>query len=287
MTALRCSEASLDVGESLTGTAVEGVHTWLLLEVNDPWAPKAIESSVLAGVARSRIESWLRDHAGTRLQLVRRPGRASRRPRFMVVDTRARRIADIELEDHASLAEVDLGTTLSDASPMVASMSLVCVHGRRDRCCAEHGSAVFRALSRNGVDVWQTSHLGGHRFAACALWLPDGLMYGRLRKDHVDAFVEAHETKSLGDLDHFRGRCVYDRPTQAAETFLRERIGDHAIDSLVWRSTESESESVWRVRFEVGTEAHAVRVERQALPALRPASCGGEPEVVARFVEVA
>lgn len=287
MNAPRCSEASLQVGESLAGTAVDGVHTWILLEVNDLWAPKAIESTVLEGVPRAQLESWARDNPGTRLQLIRRPGRPSRHPSLRVVDTRTRALARVELDAYASLADVDFGALLGDGSPMSTSMSLVCVHGRRDRCCAEHGSAVFRALSRSGVDVWQTSHLGGHRFAACALWLPDGLMYGRLRGEQTNAFVEAHEAKALGELGRFRGRCAYDRPTQAAEIFIRRRTGDLSIDSLTWHSTQIESDSVWRVRFDRGAEAHTVRVERQpGRGALRPASCGGEPEPVVGFVEL-
>ena len=118
-----------------------------------------------------------------------------------------------------------------------APMCLVCVHGRRDRCCALHGSAVFRAVQAHGVDVWQTSHLGGHRFAACALWLPDGLMYGRLRAEDAGAFVAARQAGEIGELSSFRGRCGYDRPTQAAEIFLRKRLGEQAAGAVEWLTT--------------------------------------------------
>lgn len=282
---IRCSEASLAVGEPLAGTAVDSVRTWFLLELNHVWARKAIETEAIGGAVRRQLEAWLGAVDGSRLQLIRRPGRPSRRPTFTVVDAVSKRLSRVELDDPQDLAALDIQSLLADGSPMTQSMALVCVHGRRDRCCAEHGSAVFRAMARRDVDVWQTSHLGGHRFAACALWLPDGLMFGRLRAEHVDAFVDAHRARALGELDLFRGRCAYDRPTQAAEIFLRRRERDLAIDSLAWRSTDLAGDSSWRVRFAAGENEHEIDVVREASDAVRPASCGGEPEPVSWFIE--
>jgi hypothetical protein len=157
----------------------------------------------------------------------------------------------LELDRYEDLLDVEL-----DALPTTTAtpMCLVCVHGRRDRCCALHGGAVFRAIQARGVDVWQTSHLGGHRFAACALWLPEGLMYGRLRAEHAEGFVRARRAGQIGQLDLFRGRAAYDPPTQAAEIFA---AGDEVV-----------------------------RVRLEASGVVRPASCGGEPEPMTHFVEV-
>ncbi|MBW2212933.1 MAG: hypothetical protein JRF48_00615 [Deltaproteobacteria bacterium] len=184
-----CSIASQEAGESLAGTAVESVDRWLLLEVTAPWAPKALQSEVLPQSVRAQLTQWLQTPR-SRLQFIRRPGRPGKRSLFMVVSTASdrRQASQVELDRYEDLLDVDI-----DALPTkpAAPTCLVCVHGRRDRCCGLHGSSVFRAIQSHGVDVWQTSHLGGHRFAACALWLPDGLMYGRLRTEHVEDFVTA------------------------------------------------------------------------------------------------
>jgi hypothetical protein len=284
MSVSECSVASQDAGESLAGTAVESVDRWLLLEVTDPWAPKALQTEALPDPVRARLADWL-ETPRSRLQLIRRPGPPGKRPRFMVVSAASsrRQVSKLDLDRYEDLLDVDL-----DALPAETAtpMCLVCVHGRRDRCCALHGSAVFRAIQARGVDVWQTSHLGGHRFAACALWLPEGLMYGRLRAEHAEDFVAARRAGEIGQLNLFRGRCSYDRPTQAADIFLRRRLGEQAADAIQWQATVPESESTWAARFRLESGAEAVRVRLEDTGVERPASCGGEPELMTRFVEL-
>jgi len=279
-----CSVASQEAGESLTGTAVESVDRWLLLEVTDPWAPKALQTEALPELVRSRLAEWLR-RPRSRLQLIRRPGRPGKGSRFMVVSsaTDRQQASTVELDRYEDLLDIDL-----DALPTETAepMCLVCVHGRRDRCCALHGSALFRAIQARGVDVWQTSHLGGHRFAACALWLPDGLMYGRLRAEHAEGFVRARRAGEIGQLDLFRGRSAYDRPTQAAEIFLRRRLDEQATEAIQWHATVRDSESAWEARFRTAAGDEVVRVRLEDSGVVRPASCGGEPEPMTRFVEV-
>ena len=191
--------------------------------------------------------------------------------------------SNLELDRYEDLLDVDL-----DALPTepAAPMCLVCVHGRRDRCCGLHGSSVFRALQALGVDVWQTSHLGGHRFAACALWLPDGLMYGRLRAEHTEDFVTARRAGEIGELDFFRGRCAYDRPTQAAEIFLRKRTGEQRAKALEWLATKPESESTWESRFQTPTGTRTIRVGLENTDTTRPPSCGDDPEAITNFTDI-
>jgi hypothetical protein len=189
----------------------------------------------------------------------------------------------LELDRYEDLLDVDLDRLPTETPE---PMCLVCVHGRRDRCCALHGSAVFRAIQAHGVDVWQTSHLGGHRFAACALWLPDGLMYGRLRAEHAEDFVAARRAGAIGELDRFRGRCAHDRATQAAEIFLRRRLGEQAAEAIHWQGTVAEPESTWEARFRTAAGDEVVRLRVEDTGVVRPASCGEEPEPMMRFVEV-
>jgi hypothetical protein len=279
-----CSVASFEAGESLAGTAVESVDRWLLLEVTDPWAPKALQTEAFPEPVRARLAKWL-ETPRSRLQLIRRPGRSGKRPLFMVVSSARDRqeSSQLELDRYEDLLDVDL-SLLPAESP--APICLVCAHGRRDRCCGQHGSAVFRAVQARGVETWQTSHLGGHRFAACALWLPDGLMYGRLRPEHAEGLLAARLAGELGELDSFRGRCGYDRPTQAAEILLRRRLGEQKASAIEWLGTTPASESTWEVRFRSASGDEVVRVRLEETGVARPASCGGEPEPVTRFVEL-
>lgn len=62
---------------------------------------------------------------------------------------------------------------------------LVCTHGANDACCGKFGYPVYdrlRWLARDSENlrVWRTSHIGGHRFAATLMDLPDGRCWGHL-----------------------------------------------------------------------------------------------------------
>lgn len=279
-----CSVASLEAAEPLAGTATDSVDRWILLEVTDPWASEALDTEALPAPVRVRLGEWLREPR-SRFQLIRRPGRVGKRRRLMVICCAGgqNEAADLELERYEDLLDVDPATLRMQAAPPIW---VVCVHGRRDRCCALHGAAVFRAIQAEGVDVWQSSHLGGHRFAACVLSLPDGFMYGRVRSEHAPRLVAARDAGEIGELDLLRGRCSYDKPTQAAEVLLRQRFGIAGLDALQWLGTSSEEGSSWRVRFGVRDGEHAIHVKREQTGAMRPASCGAEPEPVTQFVEL-
>ena len=104
-----CSLASLEASESLAGTAVESVDRWLLLEVTDTWAPKALQTEALPTVVRERLAQWL-EVPRSRLQLIRRPGRSGKRPLFMVASKEQTRQA--ELDRYEDLLELELDAML-------------------------------------------------------------------------------------------------------------------------------------------------------------------------------
>lgn len=280
--ALECSVASLEAAEPLAGTATDSVDRWILLEVTDPWAPEALDTEALSAV-RSVLESWS-EAPRSRLQLIRRPGRTGKRRKLMVVSCKGDQseVVTLELDRYEDLRDVDL-----DAMPgrPAQPVWLVCVHGRRDRCCASHGGAVFRSMHTCGADVWQTSHLGGHRFAACVLSLPDDFMYGRVRPEHARDLAEAHADGRLGDLDLLRGRCAYDKPTQASEIILRKRLGLLELNGIRWLGTSLQGETTWEARFLADGVERSIRVKREQTGAMRPSSCGAEPEPVVQLVE--
>jgi hypothetical protein len=278
-----CSLASLEAGEPLLGTAADSVDRWILLEVSDPWAPEALETEALSAPVRSRLEQWLQAPR-SRLQLVRRPGRAGKRRKLMVVSSQVDRYetATLELERYEDLLDVDPAALDAQAAQ---PLWLVCVHGRRDRCCASHGGAVFRAMQACGAEVWQTSHLGGHRFAACVLSLPEGFMYGRVRPEHAPGFMEAYGARELGELSLLRGRCAFDKPTQAAEVILRKRLHLVSLAGVDWLGTSPAGEATWEIRFRVHGAEQSVQVRREQTDVMRPASCGAEPEPVTQFLE--
>ena len=109
---------------------------------------------------------------------------------------------------------------------------LVCTNGARDPCCAIRGPAVAAALERALPGrVWECSHLGGHRFAANVLVVPDGLCFGRLDARSAPALAAELEAGRL-PLEHFRGRTSLAPIEQAAEILVRRELGLAGLDDV-------------------------------------------------------
>jgi hypothetical protein len=68
---------------------------------------------------------------------------------------------------------------------------LVCTHGANDACCGKFGYPVYERLRGIAGDsrdlrVWRTSHIGGHRFAATLMDLPEGRCWGHLDAESAE-----------------------------------------------------------------------------------------------------
>jgi hypothetical protein len=249
-----CTVASLAAAEELVGSATQ-TERWLLLETRERWRRDVAEH----------------DPPGFegRVLLIRGAGSTAEQPTIYVAngaETGGMLTRLHSLDDLATGKRVD--------HPLV----LVCTHGRRDPCCARHGTGVYRALrSRLGpARAWQSSHQGGHRFAANVLVLPWGVQLGRVTVPDVDRVVELVETGRL-PLDLYRGRTFYAPATQAAEVALRRRLGaDRLADLGLVRETSGTV-----VFAHLGGEVSARVVEREG--PLLPMSCGAEPKPTVRF----
>jgi hypothetical protein len=267
----RCAELSAAAGESLVATAVTA-RSWLLVEVPGAWPRDVSDEGALPAAAQEAARAWLEETPGSRLHLLRRPGRGAERGTLAFVarsEEERQELRRFELERVDELADVDLGA----GSPHEGALVLVCGHGSRDRCCAVRGAAVYASLAgRLGVDeLWVSSHQGGHRFAANVLVLPAGLQFGRVEPDAAPYLV-ARALAGRIELDRYRGRTFYEAEVQAGEHAVRTAAGLDGAGDL--RLAQGE-DGIVRFRAWDGGE-WTVAVEQVEGP-LVPASCGVEP----------
>jgi hypothetical protein len=94
---------------------------------------------------------------------------------------------------------------------------LVCAHARRDRCCGRFGTPLARSLGeRYPAQVWETTHLGGHKHAANLALLPHGLYYGPVDLPAAVGAIEAYQAGTIV-AHRYRGRAGHDEAWQQAE----------------------------------------------------------------------
>lgn len=259
-----CSELSLVVGESLQGTTTQGA-SWLLVEVRGAWGRDAVRDSGLTPAVRDDLADW-----PGKVVLIRRP---DRRTGSAVIRTEVWEgggmASRVDLACHEHLAHADLPS----GDPIVGPLFLVCVHGRTDACCARLGAPLYEALGRHvrPDQLWQASHLGGHRFAPNVVVLPHGIQLGRISSDRVDEVVAA-VTEGRIPLDLYRGRTLYAPRVQAAEIAARVATGCDRVDALTLAADDGELVTSAAPSGDVSVLVG----QRQGDAA--PASCGGNPE---------
>ena len=266
-----CSALARDLAEPLAGSAPT-TAAWLALEQPGAWGRRAPGDSHLPPDVARALQTRTAD-LPIRVVLIRRPGRhpdlGPTGPRTLLVARPGRQpqLRRISLPDPWALLDLDLAALVEPGPlpgpPDAATVVLVCTNGRRDLCCARNGREAADQLNGDGrFEVWESTHLGGHRFSPTVLLLPGGWLFGG------PAAVEM-ATSSC------RGRTDLTAEAQAAELAVLRHRGI---------STPRPLTTVARPDGRYDVDGVAVTVHRAAGGAERPESCGGPPRPVAHPV---
>ena len=285
-----CSSISAAGGEPLPGTASR-YRRWLLLEQAGPWGHEALlESGLPTEVGRALRD--IGERLGMRVLLIKRRERPAGPRRCYVGYTgaRERRLRSIDLDAPADVLSLDLeglaerrfegaGTEVDEP------LYLVCTHGKHDQCCARNGAPLFRAIEQMPT-AWESTHIGGDRFAGNLVCLPHGLYFGRVPPAEALRIVQAYEGRRIL-LEHYRGRSAFSPPVQAAEHEVRARLGLDGVDDLVLTSHRRLSGRRHAVEF-AGPDGTRLLVDVRVfdLPP-RPLTCKANRDGAPRGFELA
>lgn len=275
-----CSQMSRSLCEPLRGSAPR-VDLWLLLEYGRPWAAKILKENELSPEVNAWLLEQLRRHPSARLQFIKQGRRRQAPYRLYLIAAHPDqpRVYSFSLEEYDQMLRLDLAAILAGAPEMDRFLTddplfLVCTNSRRDPCCAKHGFPIYRHMEASAPgSVWQTTHLGGDRFAANILCFPHGLYFGRVDVTAAERILKEYPG---GDLpwEHLRGRSCYDPIVQAAECVLRERLCGLTIDALELAAYEPE-EGGAQITFRNRRDGamHTLRLRTEQLPSLRYKNC--------------
>lgn len=282
----RCCVLWSEAGTPAWGTAPRA-DFWVCLEAPGPWGPKAATSArALDPAVGAELEEAVAAMGG-RLLLLRRASRNT------VGDDPLTALVSGGFDSGGWVTRFDVAsgrdllgwvrTWDADGRPVPADLEhepllLVCSHAHRDRCCAIEGRPLLAALEDaiEPEQLWECSHLGGHRFAPTALVLPTGQVLGRLTPTEA---LTAYRDAGVGLLwpggpGRDRGRSHLPPGQQAAEAWARHRHGPVAPADL---NSNVDGD---RISVAHGDHEDVVRVTVTSFGATAPLSCGKDPEPV-------
>jgi hypothetical protein len=203
---LSCKASSHQAEEVLIGTAPP-CQTYIFIECPFPWASRAFESKMIPQNLRALVQRLTNSNLSIRCFLINRGRAGDRTPstqhQVLIYQRPVEQFCNgyqrwsfqvNRLEQVAALIRCYLSgqVPIADVHEPDTRDLFICTHGSRDQCCGRYGMPFYReALDRvrslymnqeltQKVNLWQVSHIGGHRFAPTLLDLPDGRYYGRL-----------------------------------------------------------------------------------------------------------
>ena len=259
-----CADVSRENGEPLGATASRIDH-WLLVEYRGQWSRNVLGASLLSEDVKQHLREQIAALPKARLLFVRRPERR-RHPRLAVYHAHSSEsgstLTGLEIERYEELLALDVRAGLG--GPIDHPLFVICTHGKRDRCCARLGRPLYDEVRAQADEawVWQSSHVGGDRFAGNLVVLPDGLFFGRVEPIDVWGLLDEVLARRI-PLEHYRGRCCYPFVVQAAERALREEESLTGVDELRLVAVERLEGGRRRVRFRTPDGEEDVEVAGQ------------------------
>ena len=240
-----CSEYSLNLNEPLGGTAGHAEHFFFITWPKTKWGRKAFQDS--DGAWTSQYSEWKDSqtemHGGILTRLIQHPGQIDSErlkiyayPEEIVYD-------NIPTKEVFEVLENHLKGSYKNYLPISISSNrqlFVCTHGKHDQCCAKFGQQLFDTLRKSipdtdhTVEIWESSHLGGHRFAPTVLDMPSGKMYGRLEPSLINALLYEKLPFEL-----YRGNVFYPAWLQVVELEILKYLTDRQLNGEIQITQEA------------------------------------------------
>ncbi|MGB7293047.1 MAG: sucrase ferredoxin [Thermodesulfobacteriota bacterium] len=273
-----CSELSLNAREELFATAPR-VDVWFLLEYRGAWTDKALLDSKIPEDVKKQINLYLETITNSRLQFIKRHDNSGDTLKFYVAksDESEPKLYEVDLRKYEELLELDLSKMLGNGLYLRKEpLFLICTNGEYDKCCGKYGARVYleAVKNENGFMIWQTTHLGGHRFAANLLHLPSGIYYGRVGDVDVHRLIK-EATNCKIDLEHYRGRTCYSKEVQAAEYFLRNLTGETEISAFQFKEAKNMGKEnlIFEFNSKWDGKNHLVQIKKDKSALMNFTSC--------------
>ena len=125
-----------------------------------------------------------------------------------------------------------------------------------------------RLAARWPDQTWECSHVGGDRFAANVVVLPDGVYYGNLDPTSAIKVIGDHLAGRVS-ADHLRGISGFPPPAQAAMGEIHRRRPDLPAGSFDLAGISGDRQHGWTLQLNAPDAIYHALVVAESGPAAR------------------
>lgn len=269
-----CSDVAV---ESLPGTAKTG-STYVLFEWPGAWSRDVLDGDTFGAELTAKLKAHMERYDAT-LLLIRHSTREARQIAdhhvyLVFADEGVTEVMHVDGPE--ALLGLDLaGVGRNGASIRKKPLLLICTHGKRDTCCAVKGRPLVSEL-RRGDEVWETSHIKGHRFAPTMLLMPWAFSFGRMTKEATSALLD-HAVQGLFFVPGNRGRGTLAPPEQVAEIAVATELSRQGVQVGIGQlRVDANANTPTVTNLEAG-DVYNVRLKEEAVDGVVD-SCGKPPK---------
>ena len=223
----------------------------ILLEYRLPFKEEAFAESELPQNVKDTLNSYLSANEHTRLLLIRNPEFEQGELSIFGINNTGKenKVNRKFISSYEEILDIDLSILFEDNSNLnhEGYLYLVCTNGTKDKCCAKLGIPIYNEFKKNRPEVtWQCSHVGGDRFAPTMFTIPSCTNYGHLVKEDVTSIINHEENKAIY-LDKLRGQAFLNFYEQAATYFLRKKLRDSKLGTIIVIESEKLDSAKFRI----------------------------------------
>jgi hypothetical protein len=240
------------------------------LEVNEPPGANALLDSSLPQSVKDYLVNVQSSIPSPRLLLIRSriPSPISSYSFYLAAAGEERpRLYEFHLNSYEELLSMDIPAILRSYPAYAGNLRreplfVVCTNGKRDPCCARWGVVTYNAMAEHeGITLWQTSHVGGHRFAANLVLLPYGIYYGHVSSERATQIITDTLNRRIA-LENYRGRACYPPIVQIADYYVRIKTKNASLDGFHLYFVEETRPDQWRISFTSTADGrvHSIRL---------------------------
>lgn len=248
---MRCSDVHRDSGEPLYGSATNGdayvflpvpIGQWGEQALSLKWASKDL-LAIIDDLSKHNIQVRLYDPVSYGCNRM-----------FYFGDNNTKQVVERFLSRFSySIIEKFASLTL-----------FICVHSRRDACCALYGQRAYAKASEiwpsgSDVEILRCSHLGGDRFAGTGVCFPSGNMYGAFGEKEIKEIIES-ELECLVAGKHYRGCVFEEKRQQIARYAILKFVGIRNMSVEIKIISEEKSNFTGRKRLFVRVQGRTYAI---------------------------